>query len=146
MLIKLPGCRDYERQKERERERCVILWYVYEFGFHYNNLRVNYMPDNGGKHNEYNVFLSFRDLSHSRSMSFPEKKSYNPHVNIEYVDDKGRELTPKEVMWWFCLHSEVNDFIIYIPRLSDTCLTSSMGVVLAKERLREEWRNWGKNM
>jgi U4/U6.U5 tri-snRNP-associated protein 1 len=38
-----------------------------------------------------------RDLSHSRSMSFPEKKSYNPHVNIEYVDDKGRELTQKEV-------------------------------------------------
>jgi U4/U6.U5 tri-snRNP-associated protein 1 len=37
-----------------------------------------------------------RDLSHSRSMSFPEKKSYNPHVNIEYVDDKGRELTQKE--------------------------------------------------
>ena len=31
-------------------------------------------------------------------MSFPEKKSYNPHVNIEYVDDKGRELTPKEVL------------------------------------------------
>ena len=30
-------------------------------------------------------------------MSFPEKKSYNPHVNIEYVDDNGRDLTPKEV-------------------------------------------------
>ncbi|CAI8042695.1 U4/U6.U5 tri-snRNP-associated protein 1 [Geodia barretti] len=37
-----------------------------------------------------------RDLSHSRIMLFPEKKSYNPHVNIEYVDDKGRDLTPKE--------------------------------------------------
>ena len=30
-------------------------------------------------------------------MSFVEKKSYNPHVNIEYVDDNGRALTPKEV-------------------------------------------------
>ena len=39
----------------------------------------------------------FRELSHSRSMSFPEKKSYKPHINIEYVDDKGRDLTPKEV-------------------------------------------------
>ena len=37
-----------------------------------------------------------RDLSHSRTMTFPEKKAYNPHVNIEYVDDKGRSLTPKE--------------------------------------------------
>lgn len=89
MLIKLPGCRDYERQKERERERCVIFTIT-------SGLII--MSENGGKHNEYNVFLSFRDLSHSRSMSFPEKKSYNPHVNIEYVDDKGRELTPKEVM------------------------------------------------
>ena len=43
------------------------------------------------------VFYFCRELSHSRSMSFPEKKSYNPHINIEYVDDNGRELTQKEV-------------------------------------------------
>ena len=48
-------------------------------------------------HPDSDVTLSYRDLSHSRSITFPEKKSYNPHINIEYVDDKGRELTPKEV-------------------------------------------------
>ena len=46
-----------------------------------------------------------RDLSHARSMSFPEKKSYNPHINIEYIDDKGRELTPKEVSYLAAVNS-----------------------------------------
>ena len=37
-----------------------------------------------------------RELSHLRSASFPEKREYSPIINIEYVDDKGRALTPKE--------------------------------------------------
>ena len=36
---------------------------------------------------------------------FPEKKSYNPHINIEYIDDKGRELTPKEVSYLAAVNS-----------------------------------------
>lgn len=82
------------KDKRSVKGKGVLYCDIYEFEFHYNKclkMVANIM-------NIYNVFLSFRDLSHSRSMSFPEKKSYNPHVNIEYVDDKGRELTPKEVM------------------------------------------------
>ena len=34
-------------------------------------------------------------------MPFAEKSGYIPDVNIEYVDDMGRLLTPKEVQ---CVH------------------------------------------
>ncbi len=40
----------------------------------------------------------FRELSrYGRESYFPEKKDYNPNVNIEYVDDTGRLLNTKEV-------------------------------------------------
>ena len=47
-------------------------------------------------------------------MLFPEKKSYNPHVNIEYVDDKGRDLTPKEVRYVLNVFLVMHGFFIKI--------------------------------
>lgn len=41
---------------------------------------------------------TYRELSrYDRDQSFPEKKGYNPDVKLEYVDEKGRVLTTKEV-------------------------------------------------
>ena len=39
--------------------------------------------------------LFYRD--HGREIPFAEKSDYTPDVNIEYVDNMGRLLTPKEV-------------------------------------------------
>lgn len=44
------------------------------------------------------TFCWSRELSRfDRDQSFPEKKGYNPDVKLEYVDEKGRLLSTKEV-------------------------------------------------
>jgi hypothetical protein len=44
------------------------------------------------------VAVVCRELSrYERDQSFPEKKGYTPDVKLEYVDDKGRLLSTKEV-------------------------------------------------
>lgn len=68
-------------------------------------------------------------------MLFPEKKSYNPHVNIEYVDDKGRDLTPKEVTRSH-FYNVFNTNILYLYRHFVTCLTNFMDVAQANEKRR----------
>lgn len=43
-------------------------------------------------------FIECRELSrYERDQSFPEKKGYTPDIKLEYVDEKGRLLTTKEV-------------------------------------------------
>ena len=44
----------------------------------------------------FNPSTTFSD-GHMRDMPFTEKKDYIPQVRIEYVDNLGRALPPKEV-------------------------------------------------
>ena len=53
----------------------------------------------------YYKTLFYRD--HGREMAFAEKSGYKPAVNIEYVDNMGRLLTPKEVSCT-CRHTWVH--------------------------------------
>lgn len=67
-----------------------------------------------------------RDLSHSRSASFPEKKDYNPLINIEYVDDKGRALTPKEVRLY--MHTYMYNVHVHTSVSAIACILMYMCV------------------
>ena len=74
-----------------------------------------------------------------RDMAFPEKKNYTPEVNIEYVDNLGRLLPPKEVLVKAVL---VLPSIIVSAALNcrhfDRCLTSSMEKVPERRKLRSD--------
>ena len=52
---------------------------------------------------------SRRELSrYERDQSFPEKKGYTPDVKLEYVDEKGRLLSTKEVHEIDCIAESID--------------------------------------
>ncbi|CAG8704502.1 5196_t:CDS:2, partial [Acaulospora morrowiae] len=69
--------KDLERQNEREREKQRAKEKGYRGG--------------GGRDNE----SSYRDREHLREME-ARFKDYKPDINLEYVDEFGNQLTPKE--------------------------------------------------
>ncbi|CAG8515278.1 7446_t:CDS:10 [Dentiscutata erythropus] len=70
--------RDLERQNEREREKQRAK-------------EKGYRGGGGGRNDD----SSYRDREHLREME-ARFKDYKPDINLEYVDEFGNQLTPKE--------------------------------------------------
>ena len=69
----------------------------------------------------------FRDRRGDRfdGGSFREKSDYKPKVNIKYINDKGDEMTPKEVfIYTYLLYKNCMGLV---TRRFDLCLTNSTG-------------------
>jgi len=84
--------------------------------------------------------------SYRPTSSFAEKKDYHPDVKVEYVDDFGRMLDPKEVCischtWYLLLI-----YVYIIVRLSGICHTSFMGRAQVERKLRNVLRSYKKNL
>ena len=88
-----------------------------------------------------------RDRETYRSSStFVEKKDYHPNVKVEYVDDFGRMLDPKEVCCLDNCHSLLMLRLVVFSRLSDTCHTSFMAKARVKRKRRSVSKNYKKNL